>query len=152
MKASIAAYKVYTDAVEYAKTYIEEHKDELEGEYLENLQSYLEDNAEPSPNFPNGTYQYIIDERNLNDEEIQDEAKFVELLLKMAIENGYLAGANISSLLVNADLVEEKRRSRVRIQVLFIVVSAGFCGLFFAIERPRAAVVALFTFVIEMYT
>lgn len=106
VKASIKAYKVYTDAVEYAKSYIEEHGDELEGMYLDNLKIYLEDIDEPSSEFPYGTYQYIVEERSLSDEEVLEEAKFVELLLKMAIENGYTAGADITNMLVNAHLDE----------------------------------------------
>ncbi|MCR4921806.1 MAG: hypothetical protein K5945_08920 [Bacteroidaceae bacterium] len=106
VKNSIEAYQTYADAVENAKNYVKEHASELEGAYFEKLQQYLETSGEPSADFPHGTSLYIMEERQLNDEEIRAEAEYVGQLLQMAIENGYTAGAEITSLLRNPKLAD----------------------------------------------
>ena len=104
VKNSVAAYQTYVDALNEARTYVEEHFASLEGTYFEKLQTYLSEYGEPSDDFAHGTSVYIMEERLLSDEDILAEANYVAQLLKMAIENGYIAGADITSMLRNPRL------------------------------------------------
>ena len=103
---SIEAYRTYADALEYARNYAKEHASELEGAYFEKLLQYLNTSGEPSADFPHGTSLYIMEERQLSDEEIRAEAEYVSQLLQMAIENGYTAGADITNMLRNPLLAD----------------------------------------------
>ncbi|MBO7067058.1 MAG: hypothetical protein J6W52_00010 [Bacteroidaceae bacterium] len=103
---SAASYAAYVQACEYAVTYLEENN--VEGEWATLLQTYLqEDNSvEPDNDYPNGSYAYIMENRNLDDDAITAEIAFVNQMLENAIAGGITAGTEITRLLANSTFTQ----------------------------------------------
>ena len=99
VKASARAYAAYVKACQDAAAYMEENG--LEGSKADLLRTYLEENEEPSEDYPNGTHYYIIEKHELTDNEIAAETEFVNKMLESAIAGGIAAGTEITRLLVN---------------------------------------------------
>ena len=103
IKVSAANYALYIQACEATAAYIEDNN--LQGETTDFLKTYLEDNVEPSEEqggYPNGSYVYIIENLNLNDEAIAAEVLFVNSLLEAAVAaDGIIPGNEITRLLTN---------------------------------------------------
>ena len=99
IETSAANYAAYTKTCEDAAQYIVDN--ELEGEYTDFLKDYLEQNSEPNADYPNGTYVYIMDNLNLNDEAIAAEIAFVNQMLDNAIAGGVTPGTEITRLMEN---------------------------------------------------
>ncbi len=101
--ASANAYAAYQAKVAEIQAYLESH-DDFEGEGRDLLNTYLTETIEPdSTQFPNGSYPYIIENLLLNVESLSNENVFVQELLDKAIATGYLPGADVTNLIVNAD-------------------------------------------------
>jgi len=98
---SAANYASYKEACEYAITYLAENN--VDGEWSALLESYLEETVEPCSEFPNGSYLYIMENRNLDDAEIAKEIEFVNQMLENAIAGGITSGTEITRLLVNSN-------------------------------------------------
>lgn len=100
--ASVAAYEHYADAVAAAKTYLSENP-LAESDALTAFLTYLNGAADegPSETYPNGVSAYILDEHVLADSVLADEIEFMESLKAAAVAAGYVAGTDISSLIVN---------------------------------------------------
>lgn len=75
----------------------------LECDEVDQLHLYLEDAFEPTELFPNGSYDYIMEEHTLADSILTQEKERIEKLYLAAVRNGYTAGSEITSLLTNAD-------------------------------------------------
>jgi len=101
VKASADAYKAYIEACENAIKYMDENG--LTGAGRHVLETYLETKAEPSEDYPNGTYLYIIEARALNTEAVTAETAFVNALLEQAIAANIVAGTEVTKLMVNPD-------------------------------------------------
>ena len=101
LKASAAKYEEYKEACEAAATYIEDNH--LEGDKTDILLAYLEDNLEPSSEtYPNGSYPYIIEHGNLDNEGIDAEISFVRTMLDLAIAaDGIVSGVEVSRFFTN---------------------------------------------------
>ena len=97
-------YKKYKEACEAAALYIEDNN--LEGEWTDFLTTYLEENLEPNNNYPNGSFEYIMEKRNLDDEAIIAEIAFVNQLLENAIAGGLTSGTEITRLLANSTFAD----------------------------------------------
>ena len=65
-------------------------KNDVGGKEFDVLNTYLTTDAEPSEEFPNGTYLYIIRTHLLTNAQIEAEAKDVDARLQAAIANNYM--------------------------------------------------------------
>ena len=106
IKTSAANYATYVQTCEDATNYLSENN--LEGEWVAFLQTYLNPDEEQEPNkdYPNGTYAYIMENLQLDDEAIAAEIAFVNQMLENAIAGGITAGTEITRLLVNPAFTE----------------------------------------------
>ena len=106
VKTSAANYAAYQQACEAAATYMEENN--LQGETTDILKSYLEDNVEPSEEgYPNGSYAYIMETLNLDDEALAAEVTYLNQLLEAAIAaDGIVPGNEITRLVTNPTFTE----------------------------------------------
>ena len=98
--ACAKVYTKYSDDVEAVKQYLKDNKLE-DSEALTTLNSYLNDDLEPNEVFPNGSVSTILDDHVLADSVLTEEIDFLESLKKAAVAAGYMAGSDISSLIVN---------------------------------------------------
>ena len=79
------------------------YDNEIYGEYRDILEAYLTEYEEPSETYPRGTFDYIIDKRELFTNELLDEISFMEALYSTAVEKGLGNGTNITYMVKNAD-------------------------------------------------
>ena len=104
IKTSAANYAKYEKACEEATNYFTEN--EPEGEWADFLKAYLEEKLNPSADYPNGSYSYIMENLDLNDEALADEIAFVYQMLENTIAGGITSGTEITRLLANSDFAE----------------------------------------------
>ncbi len=106
--ASVTAYKNYEAQIE--ATFAElEARDDFSGDDRDFLeQIYLGEMAGPGEYeaAPNGTYEYIMENRTLTTKQVNAEIEHVKELLRIAVANGYEPGTEITNLIVNADFAE----------------------------------------------
>ncbi len=100
IKLSVAAYESYNTAIQ-AIISEWESRDDLVGDDADNLEDYLTQEIDPSDNFPNGTYLYIMRYRLLDAEQLTAEIAFAQQLLQTAILNSASEGSDLTSLIVN---------------------------------------------------
>ena len=100
--ASAKVYGKFADDVEAVKQYLKDYKLE-ESDALATLNSYINDDipANPDGKFVNGSVSTILDDHILPDSVVAGEIEFLESLKKAAVAAGYVAGTDISSLIVN---------------------------------------------------
>lgn len=96
------AYAAYKQKVEETDKYLEEH-DDFEGQKRDELEDYLRTSQEPCTLYPRGTALYILDERELSEEEIRSETKKVDQMLEAAITEKPSAGTDMTKLITNPD-------------------------------------------------
>lgn len=98
------AYAEYETTVQEIIAYLAENTG-FPGADRDFLTAYLEEYEEPGETYPNGTYQYIMDEENrqLSAEEIAAEVQYVKELLEKAIKSDYEAGDEVTRIFANAD-------------------------------------------------
>ena len=96
------AYEEYQKAVADIQAYVDANSDFFTGAERDLLISYLTTEAEPGEDFPNGSSQYILNNRNLNSNYVTAEISFAQDLLNNAIRHGYAPGADVTNLLENA--------------------------------------------------
>ena len=101
---SVAAYNAYIEACEAAITAIDDNG--LEGEWTDFLKAYLEDDIDPNSDYPNGSYSYILETLQLDDDALEEEKAFVDQMLQNAIAGGLTAGTEITRLLTNPTFAE----------------------------------------------
>ena len=106
IKVSAENYAAYIQACEKANEDLEANH--LEGATSNILKTYLlgaED--EPNETYPNGNYAYIMENRNLGDEEILAEIAFVNQMLEAAImADGIRPGGEVTRLFTNPSFAE----------------------------------------------
>ena len=103
LQNSYAAYENYVTIVNQLRNHYENHTC-ITGEGRTVIGNYLTTNAGPGSDYPNGTYQYIIDNGSLGTDAINKESVYVNMLLEQyaadltegAIETQYLALAGTS--------------------------------------------------------
>ena len=100
------AYAAYIVKVDEVKQYLIDNPS-LTNEKAALLKSYLYDVNEPSEDYPNGSFEYIIEQLELSEEEITAEAAFVEAKLTEAITSTPAVGTDVSLLFVNIDLKDK---------------------------------------------
>ena len=101
---SAANYAKYVENCEYASNYLTENN--VGGEWSNFLKAYLEETIEPNTDYPNGSYAYIIDNCNLDDEAIIAEIAFVNQMLENAIAGDVKPGNEITRLMANSDFTD----------------------------------------------
>lgn len=105
IEASTASYEAYSQRVKAALDYLEEHRDELvDSEALDLMYDYCQSYQEPGEAFPNGSFMYIMDMQQLNDEQLSAETTFVEAKLMAVIEFDPYLPREVTRMLANADL------------------------------------------------
>jgi len=102
VRENAKVYQAYIDKCTDVKAYLDNNSD-FAGELRESLESYLSDNDEPTDENPLGTYAYILEEHTATADEIKAETERVAKWLQDAINNGYIPGTDISSLIPNSD-------------------------------------------------
>ncbi len=105
MEASIAAYKEYENVVNGIIAELE-NRDDLYGETLAFLEEYLNGTLEPGMDerAPFGGFLYIMENRQLSNEEVKAEAERAAELLRLATANSIVPGSDVTSLMTNADM------------------------------------------------
>ncbi|MGM9678868.1 MAG: hypothetical protein ACI3X7_03725 [Bacteroidaceae bacterium] len=99
--ASKKVYEQYIAAVAGVEEYLDTNK-LTESDALTDLLSYITAIEEPSEEgFPNGTAPYIIENHVLTDSVVLAEVDYLESLKAAAVRQGYVAGVDVSSLIVN---------------------------------------------------
>ena len=97
-----ASYQAYIKKVNETIDYLAGHHD-FEGGDRDFLEDYLQSDAEPSEENPNGGALYILDTQLLTKEEIEAETKRIDALLTTAIQNGFVAGTEVTQFMTNPD-------------------------------------------------
>ena len=106
IRLSHLAYIDYSAAVLAVIEDVEE-REQLNGDYAEMLYTYLYNDEEDVEGLPNGTYQHIIEAKELSVEELTAEISFVQELLNLAIKNSITEGSDLTNLIYNADFTED---------------------------------------------
>lgn len=96
------AYTAYTVQAQQALTTLESGG--FEGDEVDQLREYLQEESEPSDEFENGSYPYIISVMELYADEVQEEIAKLTQMLDEAITKGYGTGSDITKKLQNPDL------------------------------------------------
>ena len=104
VQANMDAYAAYTAQADEIKSSLSE---ELSGIYVEILREYLAGYSDPNEDFPNGSYEYIMESKLLNTEEVFAESEFMKVLQERTLAGEALPGSDISVLLKNADFRSE---------------------------------------------
>lgn len=106
IRLSHLAYIDYKTAILAIKDDVEA-REQLNGDYAELLYTYLYNDEEEVEGLPNGTYQHILEARELSNEELTAEVAFVQDLLNLAIKNSISEGSDLTNLIYNADFTED---------------------------------------------
>ena len=104
LSASITAYGKYVERCKYILGYLQDNI--FSNDARTTLESYLEDVVEPGA-FPNGSYAFIIDACNLNDEQIAAETEYVSQMFNSAIADNFVAGTEITKMMQNPDFKDD---------------------------------------------
>ena len=100
IRLSHLAYIDYSNAVLAILDDVE-GREQLNGDYAELLYTYLNDDSDDVEGLPNGTYQHIMETKELDVEELRAEVAFVQELLNLAIKNSITEGSDLTNLIVN---------------------------------------------------
>lgn len=103
---NIAAYKAYTDRLDFISNYMGNEGATLEGPEVDLLTDYLDGDEGPCDEYPNGFSHYILDQLTLNTPEIKAELEFLNQLFNSALENGMSEGTDVTNLLVNPSFAD----------------------------------------------
>jgi len=103
---NIAAYKAYTDRLDFISNYMANEGATLAGDDVDLLTDYLDGDEGPTEVYPNGFSKYILAQLTLNTPEIKAELDFLENLYTNAIRNGMSDGTDLTSLIVNPGFEE----------------------------------------------
>ncbi|MCR4920863.1 MAG: hypothetical protein K5945_04040 [Bacteroidaceae bacterium] len=102
IKASENTYMLYMDAVDAVAEFLGENELE-DSEALTILQNYIDGDDEPNEVYPNGAFNFIFEMHELNDSTIHAEIDFLHELQANAVRAGYVAGTEVTSMVVNPD-------------------------------------------------
>ena len=103
-----ASEKNYADFIAFVDDISKKAQEStIGGPAMEDLIFYLTSEWEPDEDYPNGSYSYILANMLLNEEQLEAEKVFVDALWQTAQREGYIAGDEITDLLVNANLANK---------------------------------------------
>ena len=106
--ASVTAYKNYENTIAEILATLET-RDDFSGDDRDFLeQIYLGEMAGPGEYeaAPNGTYEYIMENRTLTTKQVNAEIEYAKELLRIAVANGYEPGTEITNMLVNPNFAD----------------------------------------------
>ncbi|MBP3374065.1 MAG: hypothetical protein J6L60_06025 [Bacteroidaceae bacterium] len=101
--ASAAAYDTYKAKIEGIRAYLATNPIE-DSDAKAFLETYLNAESAEEGVYPNGVFATIYDEHILSAEQVMAEIEYAESLQQAAVMKGYLAGADVTVLLPNADM------------------------------------------------
>lgn len=102
IKLCVPAYLAYYAVVEEIIEWWEDQKDAIApSDATDRLETYITEEVKPSELFPNGTYLYIKENRQLGIAELETEKEFARNLLTEAIIAHPTEGIDITSIIVN---------------------------------------------------
>ncbi len=104
---SATKYKNYVDEMAKVQAYLDENLD-FTGEEREALEAYFASPDEPNEDYPLGGYLYITEQMKAPSDSLASEITRVNNALQTAIMRGYVAGAEVTRLLTNADFLQGK--------------------------------------------
>ena len=102
VEASAAAYQSYFNCMQAAITSLET----FDGDDCDYIVAYLTEDFEPNEDYPHGSFSYIWEQGTMTTEEITEETAWVEEKVRIAIENGYKVGSDITNLMTNAGFMD----------------------------------------------
>lgn len=102
LETSAAAYVAFKKKIDETIAYLENNTG-FEGEERDALADYLSSSDEPNDTYPNGGADYIYTTHELTTDEVNAETANIDKMLEEAVKYGYLSGAEVTDLLVNAD-------------------------------------------------
>ncbi len=105
--ASTQVYAAYVQKCKEVREYMEERHDFV-GPDRDALEEYLQSDAAPSQDWPLGGYAYITGKHLAADSLINKEIERVQDMLNKAIAGGYQPGMDVTSLITNPDLSNER--------------------------------------------
>lgn len=106
--ASAKAYTDFSTLVDEISMYLDDNPLD-ESETLATLKSYLNDEVEPGETFINGSAGYILDKHVLADSIVAGEIAYLDSLRKEAVVAGYVAGTDITSMIVNRSFAKAEQ-------------------------------------------
>ncbi len=106
IRTSHVAYTDYSAAIDAIMQDVES-REHLNGHYAELLNTYLYENEDEVEGLPNGTYQYIAENRMLTTGELAEEQAFAQELFNLAVKNSISEGTDLSNFIYNADFAED---------------------------------------------
>lgn len=106
IKASEAVYARYVARCAEITKYFEENG-HLQSDGINALKDYLTGDGEPSEDAPLGQYEYIMEQHVATAEQIEAELVRLEKIYNDALAGAYVAGEDITKLLVNADFSQK---------------------------------------------
>ena len=101
---NVEAYAAYMTLAQDIRDYMENNT--ISGTYAERLNAYLNGDVEPSDDFPNGGFKYVIDVAELDTEGIIAERDFLNTMYTDMVTHDFQKDTDITKLLVNADFHE----------------------------------------------
>ena len=106
IRKSHIAYQNYETAIDDIRKQTDERED-LNGEYADMLYTYLNEYEEPNNELPHGSYDYIMDMLELDENQLQEEIEFVQNILSQAIKNSISVGSDLTNLIYNPGFDED---------------------------------------------
>lgn len=106
LRQSVVAYLSYKNKIEAIRAQVAEQPD-LKGPAAELLNTYLQENKEPSDALANGTAAYIMANGTLDVAQLAAEEAHAELLLGNALKANVAPGTDITSLFINTDWTQK---------------------------------------------
>lgn len=97
---SAQAYDKYDNLAAEMEIFVID-RDDLDCEQMDMLREYVTDYVEPNENFPNGSYRYIIESHTIGIPQLEEEMAMMQKMKKEAVFYGYVAGADITTMLAN---------------------------------------------------
>lgn len=102
---SAKKYAAYAQTCEDVITFLDENPFTCKERDV--LEKYLNETITPDADFLNGSYPYIIDACELNEDQLTAEIEFVLNLKAEAVKHGYVPGSEITDMIVNPAFSEE---------------------------------------------
>ncbi len=105
LAANVKAYQAWLDKAAAVLAELDANEG-IEGDSVDYLAYYFMDNSEPGGEYPNGGYEYIYDEHNLTNEQLEAEVHNLDQWLTAAIKHGLKEGGDCTSMLVNPSFAD----------------------------------------------
>lgn len=116
IRQSHVAYKDYNKAMEDMAELVKSRKD-FSGETTDILKDYLTANHEGDENLSNGTWEYIMETRQLSNAQLTEEITFIKDLYAKAELESLKEGSYLTTIIKNADFTEDSNAIRWKVDI-----------------------------------